>query len=48
MVSEKHPGFIVNTGNATVADMKAVINECITRVKDTYDVQLELEWRVIR
>lgn len=47
MVSEKHPGFIVNAGNATVDDMKAVIDECITRVKDTYDVDLELEWRVV-
>lgn len=47
MVSEKHPGFIVNTGNATVHEMRAVINECINRVKDEYDVDLELEWRVI-
>ncbi|QIK70377.1 UDP-N-acetylmuramate dehydrogenase [Erysipelothrix sp. HDW6C] len=48
MVSEKHPGFIVNVGNATVADMHAVINECKKRVKDEYDVDLELEWRVIK
>lgn len=47
MVSEKHPGFIVNVGSATVEDMHAVINECKKRVKETYDVELELEWRVI-
>lgn len=47
MVSEKHPGFIVNVKNATVEDMQAVIEECITRVKVEFDVDLELEWRVI-
>ncbi len=48
MVSEKHPGFIVNTGNATVKDMIEIIQECISRVKNEYDVDLELEWRVIK
>lgn len=48
MVSEKHPGFIVNVGNATVSEMTQVINECKKRVKDKYDVDLELEWRVIQ
>lgn len=47
MVSEKHPGFIVNVKNATVQDMLAVIQECKDRVKATYDVTIELEWRVI-
>lgn len=47
MVSTKHPGFIVNVGNATVADMHAVIAECKRRVKDEYDVEIELEWRTI-
>ena len=28
LVSEKHPGFIVNAGNAKVEDVAAVINEC--------------------
>ena len=46
-VSEKHPGFIVNVGKATVADMHAVINECKRRVKEEYDVDIELEWRTI-
>lgn len=47
LVSEKHPGFIVNAGKARVEDMTAVIKECQTRVKDRFDVDLELEWRVI-
>ncbi|NLC41402.1 MAG: UDP-N-acetylmuramate dehydrogenase [Erysipelothrix sp.] len=46
-VSEKHPGFIVNKGNAKVADVHMVIEECKKRVKETFDVDLELEWRVI-
>lgn len=47
LVSDKHPGFIVNAGNAKVDDIASVINECKTRVKDKYDVTLDLEWRVI-
>lgn len=47
LVSEKHPGFIVNAGNATVEEMAAVIQECKKRVKQEFDVDLELEWRVI-
>lgn len=47
MVSEKHPGFIVNVGQAKVTDMHAVITECKRRVLEKFDVQIELEWRVI-
>lgn len=47
MVSEKHPGFIVNVGNASVHDMKAVIDECKRRVFEDSGVEIELEWRVI-
>lgn len=47
MVSEKHPGFIVNVGHATVQDMLSVIQECKDRVLNEYDVKIELEWRVI-
>ena len=46
-LSEKHPGFIVNAGNASVKDMADVIEECKRRVKDEYDVELHLEWQVI-
>ena len=47
LVSEKHPGFIVNAGNASVQEMAAVIDECKRRVKEKYDVELHLEWQVI-
>lgn len=46
-VSSKHPGFIVNKGNAKVADVQMVIAECQKRVKEKFEVDLELEWRVI-
>lgn len=46
-VSEKHPGFIVNVGNAKVAEVQMLIEECKTRVKEKFDVDIELEWRVI-
>lgn len=47
LVSNKHPGFIVNVGNATVDDIHNVIHECQKRVKDKFDVDLQLEWRVV-
>lgn len=47
MISEKHPGFIVNIHDATVQDVFLLITEATKRVKDKFDVDLELEWRVI-
>ena len=46
-VSAKHPGFIVNLGNATPSDMVSLVKECQDRVKKQFDIDLELEWRVI-
>lgn len=46
-VSEKHPGFIVNKGNAKVAEVAMLIDECKKRVKEKFDVDIELEWRII-
>lgn len=46
-VSTKHPGFIVNLGNAKVAEVEMLIKECKRRVKEQFDVDIELEWRVI-
>ncbi len=46
-VSQKHPGFIVNVDHATCGDCAALISECISRVKNHFDIDLELEWRVI-
>lgn len=48
MVSEKHPGFIVNVKNASVEDMAAVIQECKDRCWKAFQVKIELEWRVIK
>ena len=42
-VSEKHAGFIVNSGNATAKDIKELINYIKDKVKNEYDVELETE-----
>lgn len=42
-VSDKHCGFIINTGNATAEDVKDVITEVQTRVKELFHVELEPE-----
>jgi len=47
MISEKHSGFIVNIGGATGKDVLAVIAEVKHRVKDKFEVDLELEQRII-
>jgi len=46
-VSDKHPGFIVNLGNASPQDMLDLVKECQTRVKNHFNIDLELEWKVI-
>lgn len=42
-VSDKHCGFIVNTGNATAEDVRQVIEEIRRRVKERFHVDLETE-----
>lgn len=42
-VSEKHCGFVINTGNATAADVAEVIREVQERVKEKFGVTLETE-----
>lgn len=42
-VSEKHCGFVVNTGSATAADVADVIAQVQERVKEKFDVFLERE-----
>ena len=42
-VSEKHCGFVINAGNATAADVMAVIQEVRACVKDKFNVELEPE-----
>lgn len=42
-VSEKHCGFVINRGNATAADIRALMNEVAKTVKEKFDVELEPE-----
>jgi len=42
-VSEKHAGFIVNTGNATATDVKALMRVIIDKVYNTHGIWLEPE-----
>lgn len=46
-VSNKHCGFIINTGNATCEDVIALINHIQEQVKVQFGVQLEPEVRMI-
>jgi len=46
-VSEKHAGFIINTGEATAADILALIEHVQKEVAQCFGVQLETEVRVI-
>ena len=43
VVSEKHCGFVINSGNATAADIREVIEEVQQCVKAKFGVALERE-----
>ena len=45
-VSEKHTNFLINTGDATAADIEGLGDEVRRRVKDHSGV--ELEWEIQR
>lgn len=47
MVSEKHAGFVVNTGGATAQDVLNLIAEVERRVEETYGIELSPEVRII-
>lgn len=47
MVSDKHTNFLVNTGNATAADIEALGDEVRRRVHDRFGIVLEWEIRRI-
>ncbi|MDL2233504.1 UDP-N-acetylmuramate dehydrogenase [Ruminococcaceae bacterium OttesenSCG-928-L11] len=47
-VSEKHAGFVVNTGGATCADVEALIAEVVREVQAKTGFLLEPEVRIIR
>jgi len=42
-VSEKHCGFVINTGNATARDVKTLMSDVQQKVKEEFDVMLEPE-----
>ena len=42
-VSEKHAGFVINDGNATAADVKALIAHIQKTVEEKFGVQLQRE-----
>jgi len=46
-VSEKHANFIVNTGDATAADIENLINEVQAVVKQQMGVSLQCEVRIV-
>lgn len=46
-VSEKHPGFIVNTGNCSGKDVVDLVNTCKREVLEKYNIQLEEEWIIV-
>lgn len=43
MISDKHCNFIVNTGNATAKDVKALINKVQSEVKEKFNIELKTE-----
>ena len=47
MFSDKHAGFIVNTGNATANDILYLIQIAQNRVLEKYGVELELEQQIV-
>ncbi len=46
-ISEKHSGFIVNIGNATGKDILTIIRVAREQVKEKFEIELEVEQRVI-
>jgi UDP-N-acetylmuramate dehydrogenase len=47
VVSEKHANFIINTGDATAADVEALIEHVRETVEKKHDVRLELEVHIV-
>ena len=47
MVSPKHSNIIINCGRATSDDIKSLINHIKSEIKRLYDIELELEIKII-
>ena len=46
-VSDMHANFIVNTGNASAADVRAVMSHVVTAVWEAHGIQLVPEVRFL-
>ena len=46
-VSEKHCGFLINTGGATAKDVKELIDHVTKTVEDQFGITLEREVRYL-
>ena len=46
-VSEKHAGFLINTGGATFADVTALMSLVQEKVEEKFGVRLEPEVRIL-
>ncbi len=46
-ISQKHCGFVVNTGNATAEDVQELIREVRAKVKEQFGVELEPEVKML-
>jgi len=46
-VSEKHAGFVINTGNATAEDIKSLIAVIKERIYEKFGVNIQEEVRII-
>ena len=46
-VSEKHSGFVINTGNATAADVRQLIADVQARIREQFGVRMEPEVRFV-
>ena len=47
VVSEKHANFIVNTGNATATEVRALMRKCQAAVKAAFGVELVPEVELV-
>jgi len=47
VISPKHANFIVNTGNASAADIESLIDTAQAAVKREFGVELEREVRIV-
>jgi UDP-N-acetylmuramate dehydrogenase len=48
MISDKHPGFIVNKGNCTGKDVLELLEICQKKVKNQYCIDLQVEWKIVK